>query len=73
LGLLTVDGMAASSVIEGSFTTVKYLEFLQSTVLLMCSPYPGLLSVLVMDNMKIHHGEGVVELIEAYGELLCLI
>jgi transposase len=32
LGLLTVDGMAASSVVEGSFTTVKYLEFLQSTV-----------------------------------------
>ncbi|KAG1884554.1 hypothetical protein F4604DRAFT_1878638 [Suillus subluteus] len=25
-------GMAASSVVEGSFTTVKYLEFLQSTV-----------------------------------------
>ncbi|KAG2077761.1 hypothetical protein BDR04DRAFT_986767, partial [Suillus decipiens] len=28
LGLLTVDGMAASSVVKGSFTTVKYLEFL---------------------------------------------
>jgi hypothetical protein len=32
LGLLTVDGMAASSVVEGSFTTARYLEFLQSTV-----------------------------------------
>lgn len=32
LGLLSVDGMAASSVVEGSFTTIKYLEFLQSTV-----------------------------------------
>jgi hypothetical protein len=39
----------------------------------MCSPYPGYLSVLVMDNAKIHHGEGVVELIEAYGESPCLI
>ncbi|KAG1725774.1 hypothetical protein EDD22DRAFT_789656 [Suillus occidentalis] len=32
LGLMTIDGMVASSVVEGSFTTVKYLEFLQSTV-----------------------------------------
>lgn len=28
LGLLTVDGMAASSVVEGSFMTARYLEFL---------------------------------------------
>jgi hypothetical protein len=35
----------------------------------MCSPYPGPLSVLVMDNAKIHHGEDVAELIEAYGKL----
>ncbi|KAG2069983.1 hypothetical protein BDR04DRAFT_935755, partial [Suillus decipiens] len=56
LGLMTIDGMVASMVVEGSFTTVKYLEFLQST-LPMCSPYPGLLSILVMDNAKIHHGE----------------
>ncbi|KAG2752541.1 hypothetical protein P692DRAFT_20846674 [Suillus brevipes Sb2] len=32
LGLMIIDGMVALSVVEGSFTTVKYLEFLQSTV-----------------------------------------
>jgi hypothetical protein len=32
LGLLTIDGMIASAVIEGSFTTVKFIEFLELTV-----------------------------------------
>ncbi|KAG2754235.1 hypothetical protein P692DRAFT_201666478, partial [Suillus brevipes Sb2] len=63
LGLLTIDGMIASAVIEGSFTTVKFIEFLELTVLPLCQQYPGRLSVLVMDNAKIHHGEGVAEMI----------
>lgn len=28
----------------------------------LCSPFPGYLSVLVMDNVQIHHGEGVIAL-----------
>ena len=33
-----------------------------------CSAYPGPLSVLVMDNAKIHHGANVKELCDQFGE-----
>jgi len=90
LGLLTIDGMIASSVIEGSFTAVKYIEFLEFTVvslfvlhhtmwasltfiqLPLCEQYPGKLSVLIMDNARIHHGEGVAEIIVMHGQCIAL-
>ncbi|KAF8799508.1 hypothetical protein BYT27DRAFT_7030608, partial [Phlegmacium glaucopus] len=64
---LTVDGMVTSTVVEGSMTTNSFCEFLEENVLPLCSPFPGKLSVLVMDNARIHHGAGVRELIENYG------
>ena len=30
--------------------------------------YPGLLSVLGMDNTKIHHGHEILELVDRFGE-----
>jgi transposase len=33
----------------------------------LTTPYPGTLSVLVMDNARIHHGEGILELTERFG------
>jgi hypothetical protein len=33
----------------------------------LCSPYPGPLSVLVMDNAQIHHGEEILELCNRFG------
>jgi len=35
--------------------------------MLLLSPFPGVLSVLVMDNVRIHHGEGILELLEQFG------
>jgi hypothetical protein len=85
-GLLMIDGMVTSTVVEGSMTTESFCEFLEENVvstffldnskhsitapyqLPLCSPFPGKLSVLVMDNARIHHGEGVHELIESRGE-----
>ena len=32
-----------------------------------CTAYPGPLSVLVMDNAKIHHGDGILELADRFG------
>jgi hypothetical protein len=32
-----------------------------------CTAFPGPMSVLVMDNAKIHHGDDVTELIESFG------
>lgn len=34
-----------------------------------CAPFPGPLSVLIMDNAKIHKGEDVVDLVESFGKL----
>jgi len=32
----------------------------------LCSPFPGNLSVLVMDNARIHHGAEILELAERF-------
>lgn len=34
----------------------------------ICSAYPGPLSVLVMDNAKIHHGNDILELADRFGK-----
>jgi transposase len=88
---LTLDGISATTVVEGSMTRELFLEFLEqkvvspSSVLLtilkaiydneqmpVMTPYPGPNSVLVMDNARIHHGEGIVELCDRYSKLhLC--
>jgi len=38
-----------------------------------CTAFPGPMSVLIMDNTKIHHGDDVTDLVEAFGEhFICL-
>ncbi|OJA18679.1 hypothetical protein AZE42_13445 [Rhizopogon vesiculosus] len=34
--------------------TAKFKTFIEEDVLPFCTPYPGKLSVLIMDNAKIH-------------------
>ena len=36
----------------------------------LCSAYPGPLSVLVMDNARIHHGDEILELADRFGEFI---
>lgn len=33
----------------------------------LCAPFPGNLSVLVMDNARIHYGAEILELAERFG------
>ena len=33
----------------------------------LCSAYPGPLSVLVMDNATVHHGDEILELADRFG------
>lgn len=84
-GLLTINGIVASTVVEGSMKRAGFLEFLENQVvcrslfllirraegtqLPLCSPFPGPLSILVMDNARIHHGEDIVELVEQFGKV----
>ena len=34
----------------------------------LCTPFPGPLSVLVMDNAQILHGEGILQLAEQFSK-----
>ncbi|KAF8235158.1 hypothetical protein L208DRAFT_775305 [Tricholoma matsutake] len=95
-GLLTVDRMVSNTVVEGSMTRARFLEYLEHSVvrihccnilphslfvqLPLCTPFPGYLSVLVMDNAHIHHGEEILELTQHFGntmaltlEIICLL
>jgi hypothetical protein len=79
--LLTLDGIIAATVVEGSMTQELFLDWLENIVVRLqvvnvnlwqlpkCSAYPGPLSVLVVDSAKIHHGAEVLELIDRFGAL----
>lgn len=91
-GLLTLNGMAVSLVVEGSMTKELFLEFLENSVVCtiilsrhklvfsykifillqmpLCSPFPGPLSVLVMDNARIHHGYEITQIADRFGMYL---
>ncbi|THH14792.1 hypothetical protein EUX98_g9562 [Antrodiella citrinella] len=66
-GVMTVDGMVASTVVQGSMTRKRFLDFLEHEVLPLMTPFPGYFSVLVMDNARIHHGTRILELAELFG------
>lgn len=40
-----------------------------SAQLPLCTPFPGYLSVLVMDNARIHHGDEILALTERFGNI----
>ena len=47
--------------------TLILISATESMQLPLCSPFPGPLSVLIMDNTCIHHGDRIIELLECYG------
>ncbi|KAJ6542874.1 hypothetical protein B0H19DRAFT_875396, partial [Mycena capillaripes] len=63
LPVLTLDGIIAHDVIEGSVNTEHFLSFLEEHIPLT-NPYPGPRSVLVLDNCSIHHAEEICILVE---------
>ncbi|KAF8993347.1 hypothetical protein BDQ17DRAFT_1431744 [Cyathus striatus] len=73
--LLTFDGIVAQTVVEGSMTKVLFFDWLELDVLPKCTAYPGPLSVIVMDNVKIHHSDEILELFDCFGGnkiLICM-
>jgi len=57
LPVYSSDGFLVWEIIQGSWTKATFNEFVHEQVLPICKPYPGLRSILVMDNTKIHHSE----------------
>ncbi|KZO99112.1 hypothetical protein CALVIDRAFT_477496, partial [Calocera viscosa TUFC12733] len=64
LPALSLEGVLCLKIVEGSFDTLGFLEFVECCLVNM-NPFPGKNSVLVMDNCRIHKSELVREMIEA--------
>lgn len=57
LPVYTMDGFIEYRVVHASYDTEMFNNFIRYKVLPLCNPYPGVRSVLIMDNAKIHHSD----------------
>lgn len=64
LPAITLNGIIECSIIEGSFNTELFLDFIKDLLLKM-QPFPAPNSVIVMDNCAIHKADEIREVIEA--------
>ncbi|KAG9105649.1 hypothetical protein FRC07_009135 [Ceratobasidium sp. 392] len=63
---MSVLGILAVRMIEGSFTAKSFRDFID-LLLTQMNPYPGPNSVILMDNCPIHRCPETLEMIEARG------
>lgn len=61
---MAIDGVIHVKIVEGSFTTELFLEFIEG-LLDQMQPFPQPKSVIVMDNARIHKDPEIRELVEA--------
>ncbi|KAI9059853.1 hypothetical protein FKP32DRAFT_1578970 [Trametes sanguinea] len=64
LPALSVDGIIALDIFEGSVNKERFISFVQNDLAPKLTPYPGPRSVVVMDNCAIHHDEEVRQIVE---------
>ena len=58
-----LDGMLAVKIVEGSFTTELFKNFIEGLLDHM-NPFPGPNSVIIMDNCRIHRAQAIWDMIE---------
>jgi hypothetical protein len=64
-----MNGVIYSHIKKGAYNGNKFIEWLAGLLEIM-NPYPAPNSVLILDNCRIHHVEGVEELcVEQYALL----
>ncbi len=63
LPAITLGGIIECTIIEGSFDTELFFQFIKDLVTKM-QPFPGPNSVIVMDNCRIHKAPEIREYIE---------
>jgi hypothetical protein len=63
LPALSLGGILYSNIVEGSFNTESFTDFIKG-LLDQMQPYPAQNSVIVMDNCRIHHAPAIREIIE---------
>ena len=59
----TVDGFMTWNIEHGSFTNELFMDFIEHTLLPICHLFPGLRSVIIMDNAPIHHSNVCIQYI----------
>jgi transposase len=73
LPALTCDGYIDWVIHHGAINAELFIQFLEERVLPNCSPYPGKMSVLVMDNASIHKNPRLREICDNAGVLLVFL
>ena len=68
LPTISLDSMIDCMVVEGAFNTELFTMFIERLLDKM-NPFPGLQSVLIMDNCLIHKVPEICELIESKSAL----
>ena len=63
LPAISLDGILACDIVEGSFNTAKFAQFIDG-LLTQMNPFPGPNSVIVMDNCRIHKADLIRKMIE---------
>jgi len=66
LPALSMDGIIDCTVILGSYTEQRFVEFIKGLLVEM-NPFPGKNSVLIMDNCPIHKSPRIRDMVEGRG------
>ncbi|KIO27634.1 hypothetical protein M407DRAFT_44295, partial [Tulasnella calospora MUT 4182] len=61
---LTLNGVIAVEILEGGVNRERFADFLSNHLAGLLNPFPQPRSVVVMDNVAIHHGEDIRKIIE---------
>src|SRR5277367_6555422 len=55
LPAMTVDGYIACTIHQGAVNMEMFRDFVEDSLLPLCTPYPGPRSVIILDNAAIHN------------------
>lgn len=58
----------AERIFDGTLNGELFEDWIANVLLPQCEPYPGKRSVIILDNCRVHHREGIREMVEAAGE-----
>ena len=65
LPVLSLDGILAVDIVEGSFMSKKFARFING-LLDQINPFPGPNSIIIMDNCWIHKSEAILDMIQEW-------
>ena len=73
IAALSTEGLACYELITGTTNGEKLYDFIRGSLIPTMQPFPGKMSILIMDNCSIHHVQEVKDLLEAAGILLIFL